>query len=96
MSWRLTYSQNHYCDNNIIKSGRYITGEGSLECLNHCSGTLGSLEYQCTDFSPSTQEDWSSGIGNITTTFSWGPSQLEFGYVLIVNHDFAFTISYCC
>ena len=39
-----------------------LLGGGSLTCHSSCSGTIVSLQYQCTDFSVA--EDWSAGQGS--------------------------------
>ena len=57
-----------HCSDDIIKSGRELIGEGNLVCFSGCIGTLGSLAYQCTDYS--VIEDWSSGRGRIIATLN--------------------------
>jgi hypothetical protein len=64
----MTYGSSFYCNDSIIQDGTAIKGEGSIECFSGCVGTLGLLEYQCTDYS--TIEDWSSGKGRIIATLN--------------------------
>lgn len=76
ISWRMTYSSNLVCDASTIQSGTPVPGEGYLECFSGCSGNLGNLSYQCTDYS--TIEDWSSGKGRITAVLD--NAVAEFGF----------------
>ncbi len=68
IAWRRSFSGNN-CDATTIAS-RTLIGVGSLQCTVGCSGTLGSLDYYCTDFSSA--EDWSSG--EKTQTYNMGNS----------------------
>ncbi|WAQ97902.1 CSMD3-like protein [Mya arenaria] len=56
ISWRR--SGGHSCDDNTISSGSLI-GSGTMSCLSGCTGDVGSLLYQCTDFDAI--EDWTTG-----------------------------------
>ena len=62
ISWRNSGS----CSSSTVQNGNLIGG-GSLTCQSGCSGTVGSLAYQCTDFSAT--EDWSYGQNTIYYTF---------------------------
>ena len=66
IAWRRSSSGN-YCDATTITSQTLI-GDGSLSCTTGCVGTLGTLDYYCTDFS--SVEDWSSG--EKTYTYNMG------------------------
>ena len=83
MSWRLTYNTNLYCDDEIIRNKTLVTGEGSIQCLQPCSNTLGPLHFICTDFSPESSEDWTSGVGSIVTTLPSVNNDVEFGWVIV-------------
>ncbi|WAQ97895.1 hypothetical protein MAR_022268 [Mya arenaria] len=56
ISWRR--SGGHSCDDNTISSGSLI-GSGTMSCLSGCTGDVGSLLYQCTDYDAT--EDWTTG-----------------------------------
>lgn len=77
----MTYGASLYCNSSIIQSGVHIGGQGDLECFSNCTGTLGPLSYQCTDFS--TVEDWSSGKGQITTVLDSAIADFGFVYTSI-------------
>ena len=64
----MTYSSNFNCNDNTIKNGIELNGEGNIDCFSGCTGSLGSLAYQCTDYS--VIEDWSSGKGRIIATLN--------------------------
>ncbi|KAK3579265.1 hypothetical protein CHS0354_033343 [Potamilus streckersoni] len=69
LSWRRSYSSDHFCDSSHISSGDLRPGEGSLICSRGCIGTVTELAYRCTDFSET--EDWTTGtrtfLYNLTT-----------------------------
>ena len=46
------------CTQSTIDS-RALIGGGTLYCRSGCSGSVGSMNFYCTDFS--TSEDWSAG-----------------------------------
>ncbi|XP_053388610.1 uncharacterized protein LOC128551720 isoform X2 [Mercenaria mercenaria] len=80
ISWRRS-SNGHYCDSSTIQNGETVLGEGSLSCFNNCQGSLGSLHYQCTDYSLT--EDWTSGKGRLIKTLTLrlqNSTHFEFGY----------------
>lgn len=83
ISWRMTYGPSYHCDNSIIQSGMHSRGQGDLVCFSHCTGTLGPLSYQCTDFS--TVEDWSSGKGQITSVLDSAIADFGFVYIPHIN-----------
>ena len=56
-AWRRSWSGNN-CTQNTIDS-RALIGGGTLYCRSGCSGSVGNLNFYCTDFS--TSEDWSAG-----------------------------------
>ena len=55
------------CDANTVAAATLIGG-GELACRSGCSGSIGFLQYQCTDFSVS--EDWSAGQGSNEVSLS--------------------------
>ena len=63
-----------FCDTSTIASGNLIGAGGSFTCMTGCSGSLGSTQFQCTDFN--VDEDWSAGQGSNTVTLS-GVSYFE-------------------
>ena len=66
ISWRRSSGSGGSCSSSTVQSGQLIGG-GSLSCQSGCSGTVGSLQYKCTDFSET--EDWSYGGNTIYYTF---------------------------
>ena len=62
IAWRETFSSATSCDASTVSAGSLIGPSGSFACRVGCSGSLGSVRYQCTDFSVS--EDWSAGEGS--------------------------------
>ena len=72
MAWRRSWSSNG-CTDNDIGATRFF-GLGSLTCASGCSGTVGTLQFYCTDFDA--VEDWITGdytysynIGTSISTF---------------------------
>ena len=61
IAWRRTFSS-AFCDASTVSAGSLIGPSGSFTCRDGCSDSLGSVQYQCTDFSVS--EDWSAGEGS--------------------------------
>ena len=57
-----------FCDASTIASGNLIGQSGTISCRTGCSGSLGSTQFQCTDFN--INEDWSAGQGSNTVTLS--------------------------
>ena len=49
-------------------SGDLIGPANTLQCRAGCSGVVGSMQFQCTDFSEN--EDWSSGQRTYTYDIS--------------------------
>jgi len=78
ISWRLTYDDNTYCDDDVIANGQMI-GSDKMTCFNGCKGGVGSLKFQCTDYSPRGEGDWSSGRGTVIYTPRPKVKQFEFG-----------------
>ena len=66
ISWRRSSAEGGSCSSTTVQNGNLI-GSGSLTCQSGCSGTVGSLTFQCTDFSAT--EDWSYGQNTIYYTF---------------------------
>ncbi|KAL4240889.1 hypothetical protein ACF0H5_001671 [Mactra antiquata] len=65
ISWRLSYSSRHYCDDNTILTGDELGGgSDTIECFSGCDVVIGTLTYQCTDYN--VVEDWTSGKGSMT------------------------------
>ena len=50
-----------FCDASTVSAGTLIGESGSFFCRAGCSGSLGSVRFQCTDFN--VNEDWSAGQG---------------------------------
>ena len=61
-----------FCDASTITSGRLIGEAGSLNCQIGCRGRVGSMQFQCTDFSET--EDWSSG----QRTYNYDMSEVDY------------------
>ncbi|XP_045205733.2 CUB and sushi domain-containing protein 3-like [Mercenaria mercenaria] len=78
ISWRRTYA-GYWCNDSIITNGTLIGG-GNLVCSSGCNDTIGSLFYQCTDYSEI--DDWSTGRHDITYT--------------VTSTQFSFSFSSCC
>ena len=57
-----------FCDASTVAAGTLIGQSGFFACTIGCSGNLGSVRFQCTDFSVS--EDWSAGQGTKEVTLS--------------------------
>ena len=57
-----------FCDASTVSAGTLIGRSGYFSCTVGCSGNLGSVQFQCTDFSVS--EDWSAGQGTNEVTLS--------------------------
>ena len=55
-----------FCDASTVSAGTLIGPSGSFACDVGCSGNLGSVQFQCTDFS--VDEDWSDGQGTNEVT----------------------------
>ena len=68
ISWRRDSSPGGNCDSTTVANGIHLSGEGSLQCISNCSGTITQLSYICTDFS--IQENWSFGERSISFNFS--------------------------
>ena len=57
-----------FCNASTVAAGTLIGPTGNIACTVGCSGNLGSVQFQCTDFSVS--EDWSAGQGTNEVTLS--------------------------
>ena len=59
-----------------MAAGTLIGEAGEFFCREGCNGSLGSVQFQCTDFS--VDEDWSAGQGsnevNLTSVESFEAS----------------------
>ena len=73
ISW--SRSGDSFCDDTTITSGTLIGPGGNLECQVGCFGTVGSMQYYCTDYSET--EDWSTGSRSYSYTFTSGVTQFE-------------------
>lgn len=62
LAWRNSMGPAYYCDEQIKNNGTIIAGEGNLQCLSGCSTNIGALKLRCTDYSPASKEDWTSGV----------------------------------
>ncbi|KAL3881472.1 hypothetical protein ACJMK2_027911 [Sinanodonta woodiana] len=76
ISWARS-SVGQFCNKTTISSGTVLSS-GSLSCLKNCNGTIGVLNYLCTDFSET--ENWTTGRGSITYTFPSNHTYYEFGF----------------
>ena len=61
IAWKRSSNEGGSCNQATIDEHVLLGGE-SLYCKCGCSGTIGSMQYNCTDFS--TSEDWSAGEGS--------------------------------
>ena len=57
-----------FCDASTVAAGNLIGSAGSFNCRIGCLGSLGSTQFQCTDFN--VEEDWSAGQDSNTVTLS--------------------------
>ena len=57
-----------FCDASTVAAGTLIGQNGYIACTVGCSGNLGSVRFQCTDFN--VMEDWSAGQGTLEVTLS--------------------------
>ena len=75
IAWRRDSTAGGDCDANTTATGTLL-GEGTLVCRSGCSGNIGTLQYQCTDFSVT--DNWSAGQGsnemNLTSVVSFEAS----------------------
>ena len=84
VAWRRSTSGN-FCDNTTISSNSLVTGEGSVECINGCSGTvISQLSYFCASFS-------------VADDFTLGGRTVSYDFTTIKTTD-EITIGYtgCC
>ena len=65
IAWRRGW---FFCNASTVSAGTLIGQAGSFACTVGCSGDLGSVQFQCTDFS--VDEDWSAGQGTNEVTLS--------------------------
>ena len=63
IAWRRSAGSYFFCDQAIINA-RTLLGYGDLTCQSGCSGTVGTMQYYCTDFSVA--EDSSAGERSYT------------------------------
>ena len=85
VAWRRSRSLDFFCDNTTISSNSLVTGEGSIDCTNGCSGTIISqLSFFCTSFS-------------VVEDFTLGGRTVSFDFTMIKTTD-EITIGYtgCC
>ena len=66
IAWRRDTSEG-MCSRETIEMENLI-GRGSLICQTGCTGTIGTLNYYCTDYSE--VDNWSAGERTYTYTFS--------------------------
>ena len=57
-----------FCDALTVAAGNLIGQTGIFACRIGCLGSLGSTQFQCTDFNVG--EDWSAGQDSNTVTLS--------------------------
>ena len=63
IAWRRSSGEGGSCTQATIDA-RTLLGYGSLTCRSGCSGTVGTMQYYCTDFSVT--EDSSAGERSYT------------------------------
>ena len=77
IAWRRSWNAATMCTENERGSQDVLFGFGSLTCTTGCTGTVGYLQFFCTDFS--LDEDWISGersfIYNIDTSVGYFEAQ---------------------
>ncbi|CAC5424636.1 unnamed protein product [Mytilus coruscus] len=56
-------ASSHMCDETTIDNGTINSGEGTLQCLKGCIGSITTMSYYCTDFSDT--EEWTTGTNSI-------------------------------
>ena len=75
IAWRRNSTEGDSCDAHTT-AARTLLGGGTLACRSGCSGNIGSLQYQCADFSVT--DNWSAGQGsneiNLTSVVSFEAS----------------------
>ncbi|XP_065318974.1 uncharacterized protein LOC135926969 [Gordionus sp. m RMFG-2023] len=59
IAWRRTYSLATFCNETTISNKRLIGAHGNLTCVHGCTGIVGPLYFECTDYSKT--NDWTSG-----------------------------------
>ena len=57
-----------FCNASTVSAGTLIRVAGNITCQRGCSGSLGSVQFRCTDFS--VDENWSAGQGSNEVTLS--------------------------
>lgn len=64
MTWRLSWRNGAVsCDQNTINSNVLIGGDGgNIICSSNCNPSGVDSRVICTDFSPPSDKDWSSGV----------------------------------
>lgn len=74
------------CDENIIDNGTLISGEGTLQCLKGCMGSITTMSYYCTDFSDT--EKWTTGTNSIKYNLPTSSDNLyQFGLVFVIGGE---------
>ena len=75
IAWRRNSAEGGNCNAHTTAAGTLLGG-GTLDCRSGCEGNIGSLQYQCTDFSVT--DNWSAGQGsneiNLTSVVSFEAS----------------------
>lgn len=71
---RLAWRDASICSADALREGTPL-GEGNLVCRSGCSGTIGSTQIQCTDFS--VDQDWYAGQASNTFPFAAGTQNFE-------------------
>ncbi|KAL3868276.1 hypothetical protein ACJMK2_041103, partial [Sinanodonta woodiana] len=77
ISWRRS-AGSHFCNAGLIQNGTLLVGEGRLDCISGCSGTITNLNYLCTDFSET--EDWTTGTWSVRYNITPSVSRLVVGF----------------
>ena len=61
IAWRRDYGGT-FCNATTVSAGTLIGSSDVFTCHVGCSGNIGSVRFQCTDFS--VDENWSAGQGS--------------------------------
>ncbi|XP_076109824.1 integrin beta-like protein C [Mytilus galloprovincialis] len=72
-------SGGHMCDVKTLENNTLLQGEGSLQCIKGCFGSITTMSYYCTDFSD--PEDWTTGTNSVKYNITASSNNvLHFGF----------------
>ena len=79
ISHRVTYKRSDtFCDDTSISSSALLSsvnGGTTIDCREGCNGTVGSINFYCTDYG--TTDNWSTGGRSYNYTFASGVTHFE-------------------